>query len=250
MFDFGFTYMKQLWLLFLLRIINLYLKMKIALSLSAILISGNLFSQTVKITNDVREKGIKEKFYVLKSDNNIKEGPYASYSRYRGQLLCEGFYKNNIRDGIWIGYNYDGQQQVKYDYIHKKLLAFNPPKYIADIQKYAVINGSDTLKTTLDQPPIFVDGNNKIIQLYVSNIRYPAKARESNLQGKVLIAVTVDTLGHLSNYRVKKSVGGGCDEEALRVVKLIDGDWLPGMLNGKPVTVEYELPISFTLQSD
>ena len=47
---------------------------------------------------------------------------------------------------------------------------------------------------------------------------------------------------------IKKRIGGGCDQEALRVLELVKGDWLPGMLNGKPVKVEFEMPFSFTLQ--
>jgi TonB family protein len=224
--------------------------MKLPLLLSALIFSTNLFAQSVKITNDKTDKGIKERFYVLKSDNSIKDGPYAAYSLHGGHLLCEGFYKNNNRDSVWNGYDYNGQVEVKYDYTHKKLLLFNPPKSVKSIEKYNLINGPDTTKVTLDQPPIFVDGGSKMLQLYIANIRYPAKAKENNIQGKVIIAFTIDAHGNISNYRVKKPIGGGCDEEALRVVQLIEGDWLPGIFNEKPVTVEYELPLTFTLARD
>ncbi|MBS1527926.1 MAG: energy transducer TonB [Bacteroidetes bacterium] len=211
---------------------------------------GHVFAQTVKVTRDIRAKGIKEKYYVLKSDTGIKDGPYAAYARYRGTLLCEGFYKNNVRDSIWSSYNYNGKLQVRYDYTHKKLLAYEAPENFNKTSQYNVINGTDTLKTTLEQPPILMDGNGKLIQLFVSSLRYPAEAKEKNIQGKVVIAITIDTLGHPSNYRIKKFVGGGCDGEALRVVKLIEGDWIPGKLNGKAVTCEYDIPVSFTLQQD
>ena len=223
--------------------------MKRLLLLITLLFSGNLFAQTVKTETDQPKLGIKEKFFVLKSDKNIKDGPYAAYSRYGGKLLYEGFYKNNVRDSIWSSYGYEGELEVKYDYTHKKLLAYFPSKYIADIKTYNVINGADTLNSALDQPPIFVDGDSTLGQLYINNLRYPAEARINNVQGKVLIAITVDSSGHIANYRIKKFIGGGCAEEGLRVVKLIRGDWLPGILNGKPVTSEYILPISFTLSS-
>ncbi|HWD90281.1 MAG TPA: energy transducer TonB [Mucilaginibacter sp.] len=215
-----------------------------------ILVSGRTLAQTEKVTHDVRAKGIKEKFYVLKSDTNIKEGPYAAYPRYGSKVLCEGFYKNNSRDSIWSSYDHDGKLEVKYDYTHKKLLAYDPPKYLKEITQFNVISGADTLKTRLDQPPVLMDGTGKLIRLYVAAIRYPAEAREKNIQGKVIIGITIDTMGHATNYRIKKFIGGGCDQEALRVVKLIDGDWLPGKLNGKVVTCEYDLPLSFTLQQD
>ncbi|MBS1501550.1 MAG: energy transducer TonB [Bacteroidetes bacterium] len=224
--------------------------MKPILLLTTILFSGSVFAQTTKVTQDKDDRHIKEVFYVLKSDTSIKDGPYAAYSRYGSKLLCEGFYKNNNRDSIWSSYNYNGKLQVRYDYTHKKLLAYEAPENFKENSQYNVINGTDTLKTTLQQPPIFMDGSGKLIQLFISSLRYPAEAKEKNIQGKVVIAITIDTLGHPLNYRIKKFVGGGCDREALRVVKLIGGDWIPGKLNGKAVTCEYDIPVSFALQQN
>ncbi|HVS94792.1 MAG TPA: energy transducer TonB [Mucilaginibacter sp.] len=215
-----------------------------------VLISGNSFAQTEKVTREVRSRGIKERFYVLKSDTSIKQGPYAVYPLYGNKLLCEGFYKNNNRDSIWSSYNYNGKLQVRYDYTHKKLLAYEAPENFKETSQYNVINGIDTLKTTLERPPIFMDGQGKLIQLFIAALRYPAEAKEENIQGKVVIAITIDSLGHPVNYRVKNLVGGGCDGEALRVVKLVDGSWIPGMLNGKPVNCEYDMPVTFALQQD
>ena len=52
--------------------------------------------------------------------------------------------------------------------------------------------------------------------------------------------------GRIANVQVDQSVGGGCDEEAVRVVKGMP-DWTPGQLNGRPVNVHTSLPLSFTL---
>ena len=95
-----------------------------------------------------------------------------------------------------------------------------------------------------------MDGDGKRLSIAITKTRYPAEAKERNIQGKVIIAFTIDENGNVSNYKIKKRIGGGCDEEALRITKLITGDWLPGMLNGKPVKVEFEMPFSFTLASN
>jgi TonB family protein len=84
---------------------------------------------------------------------------------------------------------------------------------------------------------------------FYSGLRYPAKAREDNIQGKVIIAFIIDENGKVSNFSVKKGIGGGCDEEALKAIKNIDGDWLPALLNGKAVAVECQVPVSFTLSN-
>ena len=78
-------------------------------------------------------------------------------------------------------------------------------------------------------------------------VRYPAAAKENNTQGKVIVAFTVDLNGQPSNYRVKKGIKNGLSEEALRVIKTIDGDWLPAVLNGKQVVAEGTMPLSFQL---
>ncbi|MDB4924375.1 energy transducer TonB [Mucilaginibacter sp.] len=83
--------------------------------------------------------------------------------------------------------------------------------------------------------------------MLVHSLRYPTTARLRGVQGKVVVAITINKDGVVSNYRVKNAVGYGCDEEALRVVKNIGGDWLPGILDGKPVTAEYLVPVSFRL---
>ena len=70
---------------------------------------------------------------------------------------------------------------------------------------------------------------------------------DSGTYGKVFIAFDINQKGEVSNYKVKSGIGHGCDEEALRVVKNIPSNWLPGVLNDKVVNVEYVLPISFQL---
>jgi len=226
--------------------------MKLNLSIFTFFISCSLFAQTTPKTVLDRTFGMKETYYVLKSDTGVRQGAYTLNTVYGDRVLREGVYKNNQKDSIWNSYNYKGELQVKYDYTHKTLLLYkederwkNEPDH-----KFVVINGKDTSYAKLDQPPVYLDGNGKYTQILIKTIRYPKVAKEKNIQGKVVIAFTIDTAGNISNFRVKKSIGGGCDEEALRVNQMIKGEWLPGMLNGKPVTTEFEIPTSFTLVSD
>ena len=81
------------------------------------------------------------------------------------------------------------------------------------------------------------------------NMRYPTLAREKNIQGKVQLSFIVDIDGSLSEIKVLKGIGGGCDEEAIRVLKN-SPQWKPGIQNGKPVRVSYTMPISFTLSDE
>eukprot|EP01012_Entosiphon_sulcatum_P031929 TRINITY_DN40651_c0_g1_i1.p1 TRINITY_DN40651_c0_g1~~TRINITY_DN40651_c0_g1_i1.p1 ORF type:complete len:263 (-),score=33.93 TRINITY_DN40651_c0_g1_i1:279-1067(-) len=80
-----------------------------------------------------------------------------------------------------------------------------------------------------------------------NNLRYPAAARENNIEGRVTVQFVVNEDGSIGNAVVKRGIGGGCNEEAIRVVMGMPR-WKPGMQNGHPVKVYYTLPITFMLQ--
>ncbi|MNL41233.1 Gram-negative bacterial tonB protein [compost metagenome] len=77
-------------------------------------------------------------------------------------------------------------------------------------------------------------------------IRYPAPAQEANVQGKVFLSFIVEKNGSLTDIKVERKLGYGTDEEAVRVLKA-SPKWIPGIQNGRPVRVKYNIPISFAL---
>ena len=109
------------------------------------------------------------------------------------------------------------------------------------------------------------DNNNRKIFTYVDqmpappynlgeylgqNIRYPDSARMNNITGRVIIQFVVTEDGSITDCNVLRGIGGGCDEEALRVIKNMPR-WKPGIAKGgKKVKVQYTQPISFTLEDD
>lgn len=81
----------------------------------------------------------------------------------------------------------------------------------------------------------------------LEKIRYPEMARRAGIEGRVFVEFVVDENGDVVNPRVVRSIGGGADEEALRVVS--QAKFRPGMQRGRPVKVQYMLPIYFRLQN-
>lgn len=79
------------------------------------------------------------------------------------------------------------------------------------------------------------------------NIKYPDAARENNIEGRVVVKFVVNEDGHISEVQVVRGIGGGCDEEAKRVVQAMP-PWKPGKQNGKAVKVYFTLPIQFKLE--
>jgi len=81
------------------------------------------------------------------------------------------------------------------------------------------------------------------------HIRYPPLARERGINGTVYITVIVNEYGKLEDAFIFRGIGAGCDEETLRVVKLIgQNGFEPAQLDGIPVKVKYDIPMRFILQ--
>lgn len=95
--------------------------------------------------------------------------------------------------------------------------------------------------------PAFPGGETEMMKFLQKNIKYPAEAREINLTGTVYLSFVVTSGGEISNVKVLRGIGGGCEEEAVRVVQKMPV-WNPGQQNGNPVNVQFTLPVTFKLR--
>ncbi|MCG2587021.1 energy transducer TonB [Rhodohalobacter sulfatireducens] len=95
----------------------------------------------------------------------------------------------------------------------------------------------------VEQMPELVGG----ISSLQKKIKYPENAIRANIEGRVYVQFIVNEKGEVENPRVIRGIGGGCDEEALRVVK--QAKFKPGLQRGRPVRVQFNLPVIFRLQS-
>jgi len=77
-------------------------------------------------------------------------------------------------------------------------------------------------------------------------IKYTAQARRMGVEGKVFVQFVIGKDGSISDVKVIKGIGAGCDEEAIRIVQSSPA-WNPGKQRGKPVKQRYTLPIQFKL---
>ncbi|MDW3194062.1 MAG: energy transducer TonB [Cytophagales bacterium] len=79
-------------------------------------------------------------------------------------------------------------------------------------------------------------------------MKYPKQARRMGMEGKVFVQFVVNEEGKMTDLEVVRGIGVGCDEEALRVMKLAP-DWNPGKQRGRPVKVRMVVPIYFHLKN-
>lgn len=101
--------------------------------------------------------------------------------------------------------------------------------------------------TPIDYAEVMPEFIGDIYQYLNKTVRYPRAAVNAGIQGRVIVQFVVNEDGRIANAKLLRGIGGGCDEEALRVVNAMPA-WKPGKQNGQPVKVYYKLPISFRLE--
>lgn len=230
----------------------------------------SIFTTTAQELKKVNKSGsngpfdsYKEEYEVLKDEKKVKQG---SYKKWRNNVLVEeGNYKGNKRDSTWLTYglrgnvlikgNYTNDEKVgvwqyfdsngvleqEYDYSTQKIVAFKPD---SPLTLYQIISGIDTTYEKLSRPAMVIGGSRSYFEIIAKNLRYPISAAKSNISGKVYVRFVIDEKGDTSNYGVLKAGDKSLDEEAIRVVKLIEG-WQPAMIDDKPVKVIHTIPITF-----
>lgn len=98
-----------------------------------------------------------------------------------------------------------------------------------------------------DVMPEYPGGAEAMAKYLNDNISYPEQAKADGVEGRVMVSFVVESDGSLTDAQVVRGIGGGCDEEAIRVVKGMP-KWKAGNKGGTPVRVQYYLPIIFKLQ--
>ncbi len=99
----------------------------------------------------------------------------------------------------------------------------------------------------VEQMPTYPNGTEAMYKYIYDKLKYPVIAKESGISGQVIVQFVVNSDGSIKAAKVSKGIGGGCNEEALRIVNSMP-KWNPGKHNGRNVPVTYTLPIKFVLQ--
>ncbi len=108
------------------------------------------------------------------------------------------------------------------------------------------IKEDNTPFTTVEVQPSFMGGNSEMYKFLGKNLKYPSAAQRANIQGKVFLSFIVEKDGSITDIETMKGIGFGCDEEAMRVVKLMP-KWIAGKQNGRNVRVKFTIPVFFRL---
>lgn len=242
------------------------------LALIVILILGRViqtYSQDFELlTKQTENPNSTEKYSVLKSDENVKQGLYEK-RQSDNRLVFKGYYSKNKKDSLWVSYAsngidtasirrytegnpsglwtiYDDQCRVKYkfDYSKYDVVEYN---WYEISNELPIFNDTIWTVSNIDSPPLII-GLERPEQLFYSYLRYPLRAFEKGISGRVLISFTVEKDGTTCDFKVVEGVHRDLDAEALRVVEILEGNLLPARKDGQAITVEYFIGINFVLR--
>ena len=107
----------------------------------------------------------------------------------------------------------------------------------------------DKVFVVVEDEPEFPGGMEALYKFLQDNVQYPRLVLENGIEGRVYVTFVVETDGSITNPRLLRDIGGGCGQEALRVVKMMP-KWKPGKQQGKVVRVQFNLPVNFVLPED
>jgi len=199
-------------------------------------------SRHIRYPRLAQEKGLKGTVFVqfvVDKDGAIKDAK--TVGAQRGGGLDEEALRVVKAMPKWI----PGQQNKK-----NVAVQFNLPiRFVLEEGDAVTTPPSDkAIFTFVDQPPTFPGGEEALAKYLSKTIRYPAAAQKANTSGTIFIQYLVKSDGSIADVKTVGAVkGNGLEEEAVRVVKNMPV-WNPGKQNGQPVTVQFNLPIRFSLQ--
>ena len=197
--------------------------------------------------------------------NGNKEGLVQMFD-VTGYLKLSGQYLHDRKEGTW---EIKGSTDFTVDFNFKKVKphpvidslevslkvkeSFAVSKYIrkADYHEiYSLIftsysaHRSNGTWTVVEERPYFPNGMETLGKFIGAFIKYPEEALKNNIKGQVVVEFTITEDGSTTDFKIFKGLGYGCDEEAIRVLKLLP-DWVPGYQRGKAVRTKFKLPITF-----
>ena len=234
--------------------------------------AGTAFTQERKKVTDesgTKYARISETYYVLKSDPGTKDGPYQM--TLRDKLILTGFFDHGQKDSLWEAYNnahilvskkwyargkttgkwemfnWKGEPEYSYDFTTGTLTY--PEDHKADTATFFYLTASgEWTRTQLDKDPIPLYSSGEWLFYLLHNFRYPDDAVNNEIQGTVVIGITVDEEGLATNYAVFKSAVPVLDKEALRVVSTFQHLFVPAEKDGKKVKSLFLRPVRFKLE--
>ena len=139
----------------------------------------------------------------------------------------------------------DIEVELEVDVTEETVINEPPPMVMAPVAAPAA-EETDEIFLVVEEQAQPVGGMEAFYKYLQKNLKYPEQARRMGIDGRVFVEFVVERDGSLTDVKAVKGIGAGCDEEAVRVVKMAP-KWKPGKQRGRPVRVRMVMPILFRM---
>ena len=143
------------------------------------------------------------------------------------------FYRTNTANGKTISFSIENDV---------KDTTVNPIAVFPDMEKLPT---NKTEFTLVDEMARYIGGDEARINFLIQYMRFPSEAKEKGISGTVYVTFIIDEIGMIKEVKLLRGFYESCDNEALRVVKLMP-KWIPAKVDGKAVRMRFNMPIKFT----
>lgn len=113
------------------------------------------------------------------------------------------------------------------------------------IEEDIIVDETAPVYSIVEKMPEYIGGEQVLMRFLADNLIYPEEAKKNKVNGKVFVEFTVDRDGSISDIKIIRGIGSGCDEEVMRVIALTSGMWKPGQQGGIKVRTQMVLPVVF-----
>ncbi len=201
----------------------------------------NNISGKVELLVEIDKNGFPKNYQVLKSISTSIDNEAI---RLASKLLWHPAQQNGIvhsdQQKLTIRFNLKAYQRLVKERGYDKIKAFTP--------EYDSSGKIFTFAALDFMPlPLLPDSTQSLAAYVHQQISYPEAAALSGITGTVGLDFIIENDGIVSNIRISKSVGGGCDQEAIRILQTIR--WKPGIINQKSVRTHSFIDITFQLEN-
>jgi TonB family protein len=203
--------------------------------------NGELKYHRLYVVPTAKSDSLETNYQVLQvgdsTGRKFLDGKGNGFLEYKNNSLVErGGYKNGFKDGLWKVEN------LKTNATYEEIYANG----VFKSGTYKLANGETGSYTIQKQLPAFKGGSNAFWGFLSDNLKYPSEDRNARIQGRVLLKFVVEEDGSLTNFKVIQTPSESLAEEAIRVLQKSQ-KWEPGIERGKPVKVNFTMPILFQL---
>ena len=188
----------------------------------------------------IKDSLLREIIQYSNLETKVKDGNYVYYDK-NGIKKRQGTFQNGERVKRWTKWYDNGKDSSIVEYAEDNMYR---NIRIAATDKTVNLR-LDTLYL-IEQMPGFPGGTNALMKFIKKNLIYPNEAIQKNVKATCHVGFVIEKDGSVTGVKLFRAIENcdSCNLEALRVIKMLP-TWSPGLQNGIPVRVQFNLPIKF-----